>query len=66
MVAAEKPDVQQDRLRHELRNQIGIALANIEGMIDGLVPPTPSRLEAVANALHEAGKLLEQADEKTS
>ena len=49
----------QDDLRHELRNLLGIALANIEGMIDGLVPATPTRLEAVADALRRAAALAD-------
>lgn len=53
----------EERVRHELGNQIGIALANVEGMIDGVVPATPSRLQAVADALREARKLLAQATE---
>ena len=46
-----------DEARHELGNLLGIALANIEGMIDGLVDPTPARLEAVADALRRASAL---------
>ncbi|MBV8345082.1 MAG: hypothetical protein JO190_08855 [Candidatus Eremiobacteraeota bacterium] len=53
---------QQSDARHELGNQIGIALANIEGMIDGLVSPTASRLEAVADALREARRLLQASE----
>jgi hypothetical protein len=49
-----------DEVRHELSNLLSIALANVEGMIDGLIPPTPSRLEAVAGALRRASKLLEK------
>jgi len=49
-----------DEGRHELGNLIAIALANVEGMIDGLVAPTPSRLEAVADALRRASKVLKE------
>jgi hypothetical protein len=49
-----------DELRHEIGNQLAIALANVEGIIDGLVPPTVGRLEAVAEALRRARELLEQ------
>lgn len=48
-----------DTTRHDLRNLVNIALANVEGMIDGIVAPTPERLEAVADALRRAGTLLE-------
>jgi hypothetical protein len=40
--------------RHELGNLLAIALANVEGMLDGLVEPTPSKLEALAGALRRA------------
>ena len=49
-----------DDPRHELGNLLSIALANVEGMIDGLVAPTPSRLESVADALRRACKLAKQ------
>jgi hypothetical protein len=49
-----------DETRHELNNLISIALANVEGMIDGLMAPTTSRLEAVADALRSASKLLQR------
>jgi hypothetical protein len=48
----------RDEIRHELGNLLGVALANVEGMIDGLVAPTPARLEALADALRRAGELL--------
>ena len=48
------------RPRHELGNLLSIALANIEGMIDGLVTPTPPRLESVAEALRRACELVKQ------
>ncbi|MGC2635169.1 MAG: hypothetical protein WA215_13290 [Candidatus Cybelea sp.] len=49
-----------DDARHELGNLLGIALANVEGMIDGLVAPTTSRLESVADALRRACNLVRQ------
>jgi hypothetical protein len=51
---------QPDQARHELSNLLSVALANVEGMIDGLMPPTASRLEAVAEALRRAGSLLQK------
>lgn len=50
-----------DEVRHELGNLLAVALANVEGMLDGLVAPTPSRLEALADALRRARDLLEDA-----
>ena len=49
----------RESFRHELGNLLAVALANVEGMIDGLVPATPSRLESVADALRRARELLE-------
>lgn len=51
---------QTDDARHELGNLLGIALANVEGMIDGIVAPTPPRLESVADALRRACKLVKR------
>jgi hypothetical protein len=54
---------QSDDARHELGNLLSIALANVEAMIDGLVAPTTSRLESVADALRKAYKLVKQPSE---
>jgi hypothetical protein len=54
----------RDEMRHELGNLLAVALANVEGMIDGLVEPTPARLESVANALRRAGAMLTSQDER--
>ena len=49
---------ERDATVHELGNLLAIALANVEAMIDGLVEATPERLESVAEALRQAGRLL--------
>jgi hypothetical protein len=54
---------QPDQTGHELGNLLSVALANVEGMIDGLVSPTTPRLESVANALRRACKLVKQPGE---
>jgi hypothetical protein len=38
-----------------LRNLVAVALANVEGMVDGIVPPTPARLENVAERISRNG-----------
>ena len=43
---------------HDLSNLLSVALANVEGMIDGLVPLTTARLEAIAESLRGAAELL--------
>ncbi|MGB6985968.1 MAG: hypothetical protein WBD74_08375 [Candidatus Aquilonibacter sp.] len=50
----------EEKVRHDLGNLLGIALANVEGMADGIVPVTPERLEAVAESLRKACDVLEQ------
>lgn len=49
--------------RHELGNLLAIALANVEGMLDGLVEPTPAKLESLADALRRARDVLERGAE---
>jgi hypothetical protein len=50
------------RARHELGNLLGIVLANLEGMIDGIVPPTNERLEALADSVRRSRDLLRELD----
>ncbi|HEY1866786.1 MAG TPA: hypothetical protein VGG70_00725 [Candidatus Cybelea sp.] len=54
--------MQTDEVRHQLGNLLAVALANVEGMIDGLVEPTPARLESLADALRRASDLLRSGD----
>ncbi|MDQ2857128.1 MAG: HAMP domain-containing histidine kinase [Candidatus Eremiobacteraeota bacterium] len=44
---------------HEMRNQLAVAVANIEAFIDGKLEPTPKRLRAVQQALGELNVLLD-------
>lgn len=46
-------------IRHNLGNAISIALANIDGMVDGAVPVTTQRLQNVGDALRRAQRLLQ-------
>jgi hypothetical protein len=50
----------ENHLRHDLGNLLGIALANVEGMADGIVPATPERLLSVAESLRRARDTLER------
>jgi two-component system sensor histidine kinase BaeS len=43
---------------HEMRNQLAVAVANIEAFIDGKLQPTPDRLGAVLQALNELDVLM--------
>lgn len=45
-------------LIHEVRNQLAIAVANVDGFRDGILEPTPARLEAVLATLEEIEVLL--------
>jgi hypothetical protein len=45
--------------RHEIGNALAIALANMEGVIDGVVEPTPARRNGIREALVAAGERLE-------
>jgi hypothetical protein len=55
--------MQRSEIRHELGNLLAVALANVEGMVDGLVAPSPAKLEAVADALRRARDILQRQDE---
>ena len=46
---------------HEIRNHLAVAIANVEGFRDGIIEPTPARLDAVLQALGEIEVLLAQA-----
>jgi hypothetical protein len=43
---------------HEIANQLAIAMANVEAMIDGTLGTTPERLENVCQALRDAQERL--------
>jgi signal transduction histidine kinase len=43
---------------HEIRNHLAVAVASVEGFRDGVLAPTPERLNAVLHALAEAEALL--------
>jgi signal transduction histidine kinase len=59
--AAEQLGLRQRSLvRHEVGNALTIAQANIEGIMDGLLPSTPARLEGVRASLASAASILEQ------
>ena len=47
-------------LRHDLANAMSIALANLEGMLDGAVAINPGRLNNVCEALRRARGLLDR------
>ena len=43
---------------HEIRNHLAVAIANVEAFRDGVLEPTPERLETVLTALSDAEALL--------
>jgi hypothetical protein len=43
---------------HEIRNHLAVAIANVEAFRDGVLEPTPTRLDAVLQALGEVELLL--------
>jgi hypothetical protein len=45
-------------LIHEIRNQLAVAVANVEAFRDGMLEPTPKRLDDVLRALAEIETLL--------
>jgi len=45
-------------LIHDIRNQLAVAVANVEAFRDGVLEPTPKRLDDVLRALAEIETLL--------
>jgi hypothetical protein len=45
---------------HEMRNQLAVAVANIEAIMDGKLAPTPDRLASVLNALSKLDILMNE------
>ena len=44
---------------HEMRNQLAVAVANVEAFIDGKIAPTQDRLDSVLRALMEVDVLID-------
>ena len=47
-------------LIHDMRNELSVAIANVEAFADGKLPPTPERLTAVLNALNRLNLLMDR------
>ncbi len=45
---------------HEIRNHLAVGVANVEAFRDGVLEPSPARLDAVLQALREAEVLLDE------
>jgi hypothetical protein len=45
---------------HDIRNQLAVAVANVEAMRDGVIDPSRERFETVLAALTQADALLQQ------
>lgn len=45
---------------HEIRNQLAVAVANVEAFIDGKLQATPDRLQSVLQVLNELDALIDE------
>lgn len=61
---AERAEVQAVA-RHELGNAIAIAQANLEALVDGVLPATHERLTAIRDAMAACGVMLEGLKKQT-
>jgi len=51
---------------HDIRNHLAVAIANVEGFRDGVLEPSPKRLDAVLHALGQVDTLLSsRPDDRT-
>jgi hypothetical protein len=53
-------DEELKRIHHDAANAIAVVRATLEGMIDGVVPLEPERLERLVASLERAGTLLDR------
>lgn len=44
---------------HDMRNELAVAIANLEAFVDGKLPPTPERLTVVLQALNRLDILID-------
>lgn len=54
-----KAPTQLAELIHEMRNELAVAKANLEGLIDGKFAPTPERLLGILQALSQLDSLID-------
>ena len=47
-------------LIHDLRNDLAVAIANLEAFLDGKLAPTPERLQVVLESLNDVDRLVDQ------
>lgn len=47
-------------LAHDIRNHLAVAIANVEAIRDGVLEPTPARLNVVLDALGQVETLLRE------
>lgn len=53
------PSREVDELIHEMRNELAVASANLEALVDGKLDPTRERLLAIIQALSQLDALIE-------
>ncbi len=53
------PSAQVNELIHEMRNELAVAKANLEGLIDGKLAPSRERLLGILQALSQLDSLIE-------
>jgi hypothetical protein len=54
------------KVDHDIRNHLAVAIANVEGIRDGVLTPSHKRLTIVLNALDEVDTLLRSRCENLS
>ena len=64
MTGAERDELAA--VRHDIGNALAIVQANLEGMIDGLIPASTDSLTAIHAAIVQAGAVLERLRRLTS
>ena len=55
------PDLAE--LVHDMRNELAVVKANLEGLVDGKLEPTPERFASILQAIEQLKSLISQLDD---
>ena len=55
------PDLAE--LVHDMRNELAVVMANLEGLVDGKLEPTPERFASMLQAIEQLKSLISQLDD---
>jgi hypothetical protein len=54
-----------DKLLHDMRNELAVAIASMQAFIDGKLEPSPQNFQDVLEALEELNRMLSELRPRT-